>query len=217
LTGANKDSQLRKTQSQPHPVKGANSDSSAGKGKVRQDSQKHVRCKSVTAPTEDGAGGAETKSVQEQTALLQSRKSSCPNSPVEISKDVGQEKNKGCTPGAAGSMGSNSATSASAGGSDSSPKPKKTIFEGFRSQLRKSKSDSPGGIPDVVQENDTRTTGSSSPLSTVSSSLSGAGEVAGGQGHTWAGTSPQSTSDHADIADQSPVSLRQNSNSISPS
>ena len=127
---SSKDSHLRKTQSQPQPARGSpakgRSHDNKGQGEASQgDGHKHSRCKSVPTPLNQkvsvkGGSGQEFRDL------------SCPSSPVaECSKDFTQEKDSKKT-------GSNLSNSSIPESCDSA-KPKKTILEGFRNTLRKSK------------------------------------------------------------------------------
>ncbi|KAL5006006.1 hypothetical protein ScPMuIL_017164 [Solemya velum] len=124
--------------------------------KIRQESPKHSRCKSVPGPLPEAVTNSESEDF---------RKTSCPSSPLELTKDFLSEKNENQTDSkkcaASGGSSVDGAT-----GPDASPKPKKNIFEGFRNTLRKSKSDgqsskpdsyanSGQSVPDVVEANST--------------------------------------------------------------
>ena len=133
LSNSGKDSHLRKTQSQPQPARGTNLGSPA-KGRIRDDrgqgdlnqgdGHKHSRCKSVPTPL--------NQKVSIPGAGPEFRDSSCPSSPIaECSKDFTQEKDS--------KKAANNLSNSSIPESGDSVKPKKTIFEGFRNTLRKSK------------------------------------------------------------------------------
>ena len=123
-----RESQLRKTQS--HPItKGGNS-VDKGKSKHRHNTKKHERCKSVPAPLQE--------SLAEKPE--DSEKSACPNSPTEPSKEFSNSEKPKLGDGAKKSNSSGDGTGSIGSGS---PKPKKTIFEGFRNTLRKSKNEGP--------------------------------------------------------------------------
>lgn len=150
---------------QPPPKKqsgqqwrGGSSGSPVTQQKIRQESPKHSRCKSVPGPLPEAVINSESEDF---------RKTSCPSSPLESSKDFLLERNENQTDGkrcvASGGVSIDGAT-----GPDASPKPKKNIFDGFRNTLRKSKSDgqsskadsyanSGQSMPDMVEGSDTRT------------------------------------------------------------
>ncbi|KAK6165753.1 hypothetical protein SNE40_022615 [Patella caerulea] len=148
-----RDSQLRKTQSHPQTKGGAPGPSplaAQAKSKRSQDTKIQERCKSVPNPLPETVD----EQAEDQT--------SCPNSPTDTSKDLNNVKQlkAGCqkaTPPS--STSSDGLTSCS-----DSPKPRKTIFEGFRNTLRKSKNDVTGTkspevayantMPDLLQGND---------------------------------------------------------------
>ena len=136
LMNSSKDPHLRKTQSQPQPARASNlgspakgrSHDSRGQGDLSQgDGHKHSRCKSVPTPL--------NQKVSVKGSGQEFRDLSCPSSPTaECSKDFSQEKDSKKT-------GSNLSNSSIPESSDSA-KPKKTILEGFRNTLRKSKDSS---------------------------------------------------------------------------
>lgn len=152
-----RDSQLRKTQSQPHPGKGVDSRSKTppdGQTKGRQESQKHVRCKSVPGPLIDKVNEHDEQKM-----------SSCPNTAdcdkviINPCQNTSMLLSPGNSGAAAGGGGGNNGGS---GGIDASPKPKRNIL-GVKSSVAKSKNDTlseefntnaSGGCvpPDVVQD-----------------------------------------------------------------
>ena len=130
LMNSSKDSHLRKTQSQPQPArgspaKGRNHDNKGQGDTTQGDGHKHSRCKSVPTPL--------NQKVSVKGSGQEFRDLSCPSSPVaECSKDFSQEKDSK-------KSGSNLSNSSIPESSSDSTKPKKTILEGFRNTLRKSK------------------------------------------------------------------------------
>lgn len=132
LGNNSKDGQLRKTHSQPQPSRGGNSNTQGSiKGRKPEDSHKHSRCKSVPTPLNE-VSNQKTESEADNAvggAEASARDASCPSTPTECSKTLERDGKK--------------TSSASLDGSDVT-KPKKTVFEGFRSTLKKSKNDTGG-------------------------------------------------------------------------
>lgn len=109
---------LRKTQSQPQPSKNFSLPSFGFGFKKKQDSQKHSRHQSVPSPVGELGHNKKDKSDVD-------RKTSCPSSPTGKEPPTKHKlENKKTAPAGLGS---------SSGGS---PKPKRTIFEGFKHTLR---------------------------------------------------------------------------------
>ena len=139
----NNNGQLRKTQSQPQPCRANSTVTAATTGKTKEsleEAHKHSRCKSVPTPlhevanqkTADGAGAG--LSMSGGTHEL-----SCPNSPTECSNNIMQDldnKNKK----------SSASFNSSCTSESDSAKPQKTIMEGFRNNLKKSKNEGNGKL-----------------------------------------------------------------------
>lgn len=128
LVNNNRDGQLRKTNSQPQPSKGSNSNQQGSvKGRNQDDSHKHFRCKSVPTPLNEVSNQKSDTTSENTGHGAHARDMSCPSSPTECSKSFERDNKK--------------ASSASLDSSESA-KPKKTIFDGFRNTLKKSKNES---------------------------------------------------------------------------
>lgn len=129
---------LRKTQSQTHPKKDR---SQTPPSSLTGQDIVHSRCRSVPFHSK---GHTE----QDDSAKL-----SCPNSPTDPDKEFDQEKSTTLTM-------TSSCNNPSLMG-ETSPKPKKNVFEGFKTSLKKSKSDVPKSdtnkVPDLIQDGDIRT------------------------------------------------------------
>ncbi|XP_053386213.1 kalirin-like isoform X3 [Mercenaria mercenaria] len=135
LGNNSKDGQLRKTNSQPQSSRGSNSQQGSIKGRNPEDSHKHFRCKSVPTPLNEVAN---QKSDSNEVLGACARETSCPSSPTECSKTLERDGKK--------------TSSAVSEGSDSA-KPKKTMMEGFRNTLKKSKNDNSGAKLDSSYAN----------------------------------------------------------------
>ena len=104
MSSLHHNSMLRKTQSQPQPSKTNTLPPMSSIKAIKQEAQKHSRCKSVPGPADDAVNPKKKASASDDTN----------------NKDKKADGRKS---------------------SNSSPKPKRTIFEGFRNTLRpKSKS-----------------------------------------------------------------------------
>ena len=105
MSSLHRNSMLRKTQSQPQPSKTNTLPPMSSIKAIKQESQKHSRCKSVPGPADDAVNPKKKASASDDTN----------------NKDKKADSRKSSA--------------------NSSPKPKRTIFEGFRNTLRpKSKS-----------------------------------------------------------------------------
>ncbi|KAL3855028.1 hypothetical protein ACJMK2_014258 [Sinanodonta woodiana] len=136
LGNTSKEGQLRKTQSQPQPGRGDNPMTAKNLLKCRtRESPKHSRCKSVPDPL---------KEVVHTSGNKDQQKMSCPSSPIETPKEFGHTTDnnlEGLNTARSSSNPSLSDIDASASDGSETSKPKKTIFEGFRNTLRKSKNE----------------------------------------------------------------------------
>lgn len=134
-----KEGQLRKTNSQPHSSRGSNSNQQGStKGRNQDETHKHFRCKSVPTPLNEVSNQKTDCGAGSDGKEASARESSCPSSPTECSKTLERDGKK--------------TSSASLDGSDSA-KPKKTVMEGFRNTLKKSKNDNSGGKLDSSYAN----------------------------------------------------------------
>ena len=113
MSNLQRNSMLRKTQSQPQPSKTNTLPPMSSIKNIKKETQKHSRCKSVPGPAEDAVNPKKKPSddVNNKDKKAESRKTSA----------------------------------------NSSPKPKRTIFEGFRNTLRpKSKSHEASSVSSKV-------------------------------------------------------------------
>ncbi|CAE1271113.1 Kalirin,Rho guanine nucleotide exchange factor 25,Triple functional domain protein,Death-associated protein kinase 1,Death-associated protein kinase 3 [Acanthosepion pharaonis] len=123
----------------------------------RQDSIKNTRCRSAPGPR--ACENSETEGAEE---VIEELKLSDPTSPADSNNEQASDSKKH-----AESKKTPPSCQSPTNGSTGSPKPKKTIFEGFRNTLRKSKGENCGNrssevftnahsMPDIVQESGER-------------------------------------------------------------
>ncbi|XP_029657628.1 kalirin isoform X4 [Octopus sinensis] len=149
------------------PSSGISSKNKSG----RLETSKHARCRSVPGPWPTDVTHLEDQLETRENQF------SCPNSPLD-SKQTTHDSKKPTDLKKIPSS-SSSPTNSQVG----SPKPKKTIFEGFRNTLRKSKGDLSGtkssesftnahSMPDIVQENKERSNSDSISSKTIGMDIS---------------------------------------------
>ncbi|KAK3594846.1 hypothetical protein CHS0354_005769 [Potamilus streckersoni] len=194
LGNTSKEGQLRKTQSQPQPGRGDNPMTAKNLLKCRtRESPKHSRCKSVPDPLKEVVHTSEPKDQQ---------KMSCPSSPIETPKDFAHSTDnnlEGLNTARSSSNPSLSDIDVSTSNGSESAKPKKTIFEGFRNTLRKSKN-----------ENSSSAKGDASSFDNFADNESQGTKV----GNTASGSvGKQLNTDNLDTSDQNVVSREKNTTS----
>jgi len=128
LGNNSKDGHLRKTNSQPQPSRGnpSLSHGNSVKARTEDDAHKHSRCKSVPTPLNEVAN--QNKVEGSGGAGPRPHDLSCPASPTGCSNNYSEDKK----------LTSASGSFSGEGGGDGT-RPKKTIFEGFKNTLKKSK------------------------------------------------------------------------------
>lgn len=138
----------------------------------RQDSIKNTRCRSAPGPR--ACENSETEGAEE---VIEELKLSDPTSPADSNNEQVSDSKKH-----AESKKTPPSCQSPTNGSTGSPKPKKTIFEGFRNTLRKSKGENCGNrssevftnahsMPDIVQESGERSNSGDSTSSLKQASM----------------------------------------------